>query len=213
MVHKINERGKFTEEEASYLLKQILLAINYCHVHDICHRDIKLDNIMIAENLQIKLIDFGAACLFDPELGMSGKVGTPIYIAPEVLRDNEKYNQSSDMYSIGIVAYTLLLGFFPFPLDIEEDLLDSMIKNGLISNAPLAKLSDEARHFVKSLLRLDPAGRLSSGMALNHPFIKRNELNQKMVRCKPAIENVKNFTSYSKVKLLNIVQILIAHKC
>ena len=87
-------------------------------MNDICHRDIKLDNIIIAENLQIKLIDFGAACLFDPETGMSGKVGTPIYIAPEVLRGNEKYNQNSDMYSIGIVAYTLLMGFFPFPLDI-----------------------------------------------------------------------------------------------
>ena len=100
-------------------------------------------------------------------------MGTPIYIAPEVLRGNEKYNQSSDMYSIGIVAYTLLLGFFPFSLDVEEDLLDKMIQNGRYSSSSLVNLSNEAHHFVRSLLRLDPAARLSSGMALNHPFIKR----------------------------------------
>jgi len=106
----------FTEDEVASIILQLLQAVNYCHKSGICHRDIKCDNIIIEDaGLQIKLIDFGLACLFDPEKGMTGKKGTTMYMAPEVIVQRGAYTESSDMWSIGVVAFTLLANTFPFP--------------------------------------------------------------------------------------------------
>lgn len=82
----ITERIKISEEKASYILHQICSTIDYLHSIHICHRDIKLDNIMInPETLEIKLIDFGFATKFSERERMKGKIGTPYYVAPEVI--------------------------------------------------------------------------------------------------------------------------------
>lgn len=74
---------------------------------------------MIKENMEIKLIDFGTACLFDHE-GMTDYVGTLMYQAPEVLSRQSKYHESSDMWKIGVVAYAILTGHFPFKYDLRD---------------------------------------------------------------------------------------------
>jgi len=90
---EILQRGKFTERDGAILMKQVLSCINYCHQANIVHRDLKPENILLEQNKefdQIKIIDFGTSLVYDPNRNLDEKLGTPYYIAPEVL--NKNYN-------------------------------------------------------------------------------------------------------------------------
>lgn len=112
---EIIARGKFTEKDAAVLMKQVLSCVNYCHKNHIVHRDLKPENILLEQNKdfdQIKIIDFGTSLLFDSAKSLDEKLGTPYYIAPEVL--NKKYNEKCDIWSCGVIVYILLSGMPPF---------------------------------------------------------------------------------------------------
>lgn len=95
-------------------MKQILEAINYCHITGICHRDIKLENILINKDDDIKIIDLGIADFVDQKhKNLSGFLGTKPYMAPEILL-GEKYNSKCDIWSIGVTFYILLALRLPF---------------------------------------------------------------------------------------------------
>ena len=83
---EVCKRDYFSEKDAANILQQILKAINYCHNKNVCHRDIKAENVIIeGDDLQVKLIDFGLACKFDPKKKMERVIGTMLYMAPEVV--------------------------------------------------------------------------------------------------------------------------------
>lgn len=109
---------QFSEKRASYILKQVLLAINYMHNKHITHRDLKPENILLESkdnnNLDIKISDFGFSCFFDPEKGLELVLGSPLYMAPEIIL-NKTYNEKVDIWSIGVISYMLLTGRNPFP--------------------------------------------------------------------------------------------------
>mmetsp|Transcript_24774 Transcript_24774/g.21999 ORF Transcript_24774/g.21999 Transcript_24774/m.21999 type:complete len:169 (+) Transcript_24774:252-758(+) len=112
---EIIARGKFTEKDAAVLVKQILSCINYCHKNKIVHRDLKPENVLLEQNKdfdQIKIIDFGTSLVHSENKLLDEKLGTPYYIAPEVL--NKKYNEKCDLWSIGVITYILLSGMPPF---------------------------------------------------------------------------------------------------
>jgi calcium-dependent protein kinase len=107
---QILERGNFTEADAAAIIKQVLIAINYCHSNNIVHRDLKPENLVYREkdSDDIKVIDFGTSGLYDPTKKMSETQGTSYYIAPEVLKGN--YTEKCDLWSIGAMTYVLLVG-------------------------------------------------------------------------------------------------------
>jgi calcium-dependent protein kinase len=126
LLHEMNRRKNkklqhFTEEEAAFMIKQILITINYLHNRKIVHRDIKPDNILI-ESMptekepdlpwQIKVIDFGTAMRFKPGSKIKQTFGTSYYIAPEVL--DGAYNEKCDLWSTGVILYMMLSGRPPF---------------------------------------------------------------------------------------------------
>jgi calcium-dependent protein kinase len=96
-------------------MRQVLACVNYCHKKNIVHRDLKPENILLEANKdfdQIKIIDFGTSLTFDPEKKLDEKLGTPYYIAPEVLK--KSYNEKCDIWSCGVILFILLSGSPPF---------------------------------------------------------------------------------------------------
>lgn len=104
----------FNENIAARIMKQLFQAINYCHSKNIVHRDLKPENLLLqaADKFDIKVIDFGLSRTFDANKVMCSKLGTPFYIAPEVLK--QKYNEKCDIWSCGVILYILLSGTPPF---------------------------------------------------------------------------------------------------
>ena len=113
---------------AADIMRQLLSAINYCHKRGIVHRDLKLGNILIDSNksdkLTIKVIDFGTAGWFTQKKRLTQVMGTPYYIAPEVLEGN--YNEKCDVWSCGVALYVLLSGKPPFCGRSEKEIFKTI---------------------------------------------------------------------------------------
>lgn len=111
---------KYTETECAKLAQKLLLALHHCHSSGITHRDIKLENIMITDENQVKMIDFGLSKNATTEELMNSMAGTPYYMAPEVF-ENNSYGSSVDLWSLGVVLFTCLGGYRPFNgKDVKE---------------------------------------------------------------------------------------------
>jgi len=117
------------EQDAAYIIRQVLSAITYCHSKGVVHRDLKPENILIDTitqdgHINIKVIDFGAALFFSPKTKISETLGTPYYIAPEVLMGD--YNEKCDIWSIGVVLFVLLSGTAPFNGTTDDDIMEAV---------------------------------------------------------------------------------------
>jgi serine/threonine protein kinase len=125
----------FNERSASQILEQILLAVNYMHQRNITHRDIKPENILMESqdptSLQIKMTDFGFASFYNPKDGLNDVLGSPLYMAPEIV-DNQQYNAKVDIWSIGVIAYILLSGRPPYKGKSKQEIFNN-IKNTKLS--------------------------------------------------------------------------------
>ena len=123
MGHLIKNRKYLTEPEVQYFLLQIIDAIKYLHNRRIIHRDLKLGNIFLDDNLDVKVGDFGLATeLNEPNERKKTMCGTPNYIAPEILQSEGKraYSYEVDIWAIGVITYTLLIGKRPTPAATER---------------------------------------------------------------------------------------------
>lgn len=182
---------KLSERQTANIIKQILLALNYMHQQDIVHRDIKPENILIAPEesssddlLNIKLTDFGFACFFKRGEGLKQVLGSPLYMAPEIVKE-QVYGSKVDIWSVGVIAHILLSGCPPFfgktKTDIYRSIVNDNPKFGRVKNS----LSPEAIQFVMKSLHKDPEQRASAEYLLKHPWLAENaddnELNQEVV--------------------------------
>ena len=114
-VYQVLTRKKIlNESQAAKVLKQVLLAVNYLHGKKIVHRDLKPENLMLEKenHWDLKVIDFGLSRVFNKDKKMNQRLGTPYYVAPEVLK--KKYDEKCDIWSIGIILHILLTGNPPF---------------------------------------------------------------------------------------------------
>jgi len=112
---KIILERQFRETKAADTMKQIFNAVNFCHLNHIVHRDLKPENILYDSkkvNSVIKLVDFGISGTFKHNEKLRSKLGTPYYIAPEILEKN--YNEKCDIWSCGVILYIMLCGYPPF---------------------------------------------------------------------------------------------------
>jgi len=192
--------GCFPENEALEIFRQLADAVCYMHENDITHRDLKLDNILLGlpiENLQycIKLADFGLSYTrgsTGSDYMMTQAVGTPIYMAPEVIMGHG-YSQQCDIWSIGIVLHILLSGKAPFFANTEEE-LHELIKLGQLnfSTKRWAHISPAAKQVIEGMLKVDPAHRLTSKEVLCQPWLK-GEQNVSSVAQMNVLEMMKQF--------------------
>lgn len=161
--------GHFSEHDAAVLVRDILDAIQYCHEKGIVHRDLKPENFLFlteADNSPVKIIDFGLSRHDDTNSGiMQTKVGTPYYVAPEVLR--REYTKSCDIWSIGVITYILLCGYPPFYGDSDTQIFESVRTGKFDFPSPeWDEISDSAKDLVVALLMKDSNQRPTAGDAL-----------------------------------------------
>ena len=145
----ILERNKISEQEVYMVMKQCISAIVYIHTKNICHRDLKLENIML-QNIEdltnLKLIDFGLSKNLQKNMTMKSMCsGSPLYIAPETIAGIVSLN--CDMWSIGVVMYVLLTGKFPFQSESIEQIFDQIMTKpiDIINDPELASVSVEGK--------------------------------------------------------------------
>jgi len=176
IIEKTNsEEGHFSEQDAAKLIRDICDAIAYCHDRkQIVHRDLKPENFLFLtseDNSPIKIIDFGLSRHDTQNFGvMKTKVGTPYYVAPEVLK--REYTKSCDVWSIGVITYILLCGYPPFYGDSDNEIFDS-VRTGQYDFPANEwdEISQDAKDFIESLLKQDPSERLSASQAMRHKWI------------------------------------------
>lgn len=167
--------GHFSERDAANLIRCILDAIAYCHDEkQIVHRDLKPENFLFAskaDDAPVKIIDFGLSRHeLDPGSMMKTKVGTPYYVAPEVLK--RKYTKSCDIWSIGVITYILLCGYPPFYGDSDNQIFDSVRAGKFDFPSPeWDSISVAAKDFICCLLKKDPSQRLTAKQAMQHKWI------------------------------------------
>jgi len=176
----------FSEEEAAKTIHQILKAVSYMHQKGIVHRDIKPENILFEsknEDSPVKIIDFGlsrkhSGSPYEPP--MSTIVGTPYYIAPEVLR--KQYDKSCDLWSVGVIAYILLCGYPPFSGGDNSATHRSILRGQFRFPSQEWKFtSQESRDFIRQLLQIDPRQRMTVEQALHHPWMVKHVSDNKCV--------------------------------
>jgi len=178
-----NKKGVFPEEDAAMAIWQMLLAISYIHAKGIVHRDIKLENWLYARkdgNL-LKLIDFGFSRQCDPNKKMGLACGTLSYMAPEVF--HHSYTSKCDMWSLGVTAFSLLMGYMPFKGSAQQQARDIEQGKYILRPEKWDQLSVPAQDFLKSLLQVDQKERLTAQAALQHPWIAT------MIKEQPGIDD------------------------
>ena len=165
----IKKRNKLPEKTAKYIFKQLLQALKYIHNKNIVHRDIKLDNILIDLNNNIKLCDFGVGKYIqnNNEL-LFEQCGTPAYIAPEVIAGEGYEGFPVDLWSSGVVLYSLLIGSIPFKAKNLNE-LQSIIMTG--NYKQIKGISKNAKDLLNKLLEVNPKKRINVEEALNHPWL------------------------------------------
>jgi len=173
---KIVERGSYSEKDASNIIRQILDGVKYLHSLGICHRDLKPENLLVStvDDVEtIKIADFGLSKVFAGGQQLETSCGTPDYAAPEVLLGEKAYDNSVDLWSVGVITYVLLCGYPPFYATSQPALFEKIIKaNYNFPNPEWSVISDTAKDFIKNLLLLDPKKRLTAEQCLEHPFLK-----------------------------------------
>ncbi|KAG6502207.1 hypothetical protein ZIOFF_042096 [Zingiber officinale] len=168
LFHRLEKHGYFSENEAAVLFRPLMEVVMYCHDKGVVHRDLKPENILLATkslSSPIKLADFGLATYIQPGQTLSGTVGSPFYIAPEVLAGG--YNEAADVWSAGVILYILLSGMPPFWGKTKSRIFESVRSAELrFPSDSWQSVSNTAKDLIRRMLCRDPSQRLTSKQVL-----------------------------------------------
>lgn len=166
----VQKRGQLTVDEAFHFFSQLLSGLRYCHNNLICHRDLKLENLLLDKNRNLKIADFGMASLMPEGQLLATSCGSPHYASPEVVK-GDKYNGfASDVWSCGVILYALTTGRLPFDADALPRLL-LKVKRGKF--AMPSNMDPDLQDLIKCMLAYDPANRIPPRLISKHPWYEK----------------------------------------
>jgi len=180
---QIVSRGTYSEADAANIVRQILDAVAYMHDNGIAHRDLKPENLLCSgdEHNTIKVTDFGLSKDFSTA-SLRTSCGTPDYVAPEVLK-GQPYDNTVDIWSIGVITYILLCGFPPFYGNTDQQIFEKILRVEYDFPSPdWDHISVEAKQFIKSILVPEPSKRPSALEAIEMDWIKNKAPSKPLER-------------------------------
>eukprot|EP00747_Dinoflagellata_sp_TGD_P072878 gnl/TRDRNA2_/TRDRNA2_157665_c2_seq1.p1 gnl/TRDRNA2_/TRDRNA2_157665_c2~~gnl/TRDRNA2_/TRDRNA2_157665_c2_seq1.p1 ORF type:complete len:473 (-),score=88.57 gnl/TRDRNA2_/TRDRNA2_157665_c2_seq1:51-1469(-) len=181
-------------------MSQMLLALNYIHSHGMVHRDLKLENFLYDKkgSNHLKLIDFGFSKVWNPNIKMHMCIGTPSYVAPEVL--NEEYTSKCDMWSLGVILFILLSGYMPFSGSEATQTENIMKGRYFIKPQVWQNVPQDAIQLTQSLLQVNPDKRPTAYEALQHVWIANRVQRAKSDIDPGVVEALRQFATTSKFR-------------
>mmetsp|Transcript_24174 Transcript_24174/g.42957 ORF Transcript_24174/g.42957 Transcript_24174/m.42957 type:complete len:525 (+) Transcript_24174:315-1889(+) len=200
LLDRLLEKGMLSEAETAETLRYILSAVHHLHTLKIVHRDLKPENILFANTqslADLKLADFGLSCKFsNEELKLSSFVGTPYYLAPEVIQG--KYGSQCDVWSIGVMMYFLLSGTQPFAASSVVEVMQKVLSGSYDFNGSVwQQVSREATDLISKMLVTNPKTRITIPNVLQHSWFST------MLSPKPIVVPLSMLTSLKSSKAQN----------
>ncbi|VAI23879.1 unnamed protein product [Triticum turgidum subsp. durum] len=206
---RIVARGHYTERAAAAVTRTIVEVVQLfridnlmCHRNGVIHRDLKPENFLYAnkkESSPLKAIDFGLSVFFRPGERFSEIVGSPYYMAPEVLKRN--YGPEIDVWSAGVILYILLCGVPPFWAETEQGVAQAIIRSVVdFKRDPWPRVSEPAKDLVRRMLDPNPITRLTAAQVLEHPWLHDSKKNPDIQLGDTVRARLQQFSAMNKLK-------------
>ncbi|KAG0582634.1 hypothetical protein KC19_3G073900 [Ceratodon purpureus] len=204
---RIIERGTYTEAKAARLTRTIVGVVEACHSSGVMHRDLKPENFLFEtmhEDSELKAADFGSSCFFEPGDVFTEIVGSPFYVAPEVL--DRQYGPEADIWSAGVILYILLSGVPPFWAETVQGVFEEIMKGEPPSFAadPWPNISDGAKDLIRKMLNPNPKQRITASEVLRHAWIREDGVAPHKPIASLVQNRLKQFAAMNKLKKLAI---------
>ncbi|KAI3462454.1 hypothetical protein Pfo_019117 [Paulownia fortunei] len=209
---RICTAGRFSENEARYFFQQLICGVCYCHSMQICHRDLKLENTLLDGSAapRLKICDFGYSKSSVLHSRPKSTVGTPAYIAPEVLSRREYDGKLADVWSCGVTLYVMLVGAYPFedpddPKNFRKTISRIMAVQYKIPD--YVHISQECRHLLSRIFVANPSRRINIKEIKSHPWFLKN-LPKELTESNQATYYKKDNPSFSLQSIDEIMKIV-----
>lgn len=209
LFERICTAGRFTEDEARYYFQQLISGVSYCHSMQICHRDLKLENTLLdgSPAQHLKICDFGYSKSSVLHSQPKSAVGTPAYIAPEVLSRKVYDGKIADVWSCGVTLYVMLVGAYPFEDPKDPKNFTKTMGRILSVNYSIpsyVRVSEECKHLLSQIFVANPEKRITIEAIKAHPWFVKN-LPQGQEESMNAKDEI-NDLSQSEEEILSIIE-------
>ncbi|EEE61563.1 hypothetical protein OsJ_15923 [Oryza sativa Japonica Group] len=199
---RIIQRGHYSERKAAELTRIIVGVVEACHSLGVMHRDLKPENFLLAnkdDDLSLKAIDFGLSVFFKPGQTFTDVVGSPYYVAPEVLLKH--YGPEADVWTAGVILYILLSGVPPFWAETQQGIFDAVLKGFIdFDSDPWPVISESAKDLITKMLNPRPKERLTAHEVLCHPWIRDHGVAPDRPLDPAVLSRIKQFSAMNKLK-------------
>ncbi|KAL0222445.1 hypothetical protein RCL1_002299 [Eukaryota sp. TZLM3-RCL] len=202
LLERIISRKKYTEADAALIFKQILSAVDYMHTNHVVHRDLKPENCLYSSDNVVKVADFGLARFSVDAAGqvvpLNTTCGTLYYTSPQILC-NESYGKECDVWSLGVVLYTMLTGFPPFDDPSPSEIFNKILRGKLTFPSPYCDhISLAARDLISKMIVVNVFDRITTREALFHPFFAN--VGSTCIHLNGVVDQLTHFNARRKFK-------------